>query len=77
MTPLGLEAGYLGLNVRYYALAALSLRRFVAGRLYVFLKARYIANPSDLTWTEFNSRLDAVLASFEKSIVPQLIPTDI
>ena len=46
VTPLTLQTSNLGLNMRYAALAALSLRRYVAGRLYVFLKARYITKPS-------------------------------
>ncbi len=77
VTPLALQAGYLELNVRFYALAALSLRRFVAGRLYVILKARSIATPTDPTWVSFTSRFDALLASFEKSIAPQLVAVDI
>jgi hypothetical protein len=32
------------LNFRYYSLAALSLRRYVAGRMYVLLKSQYIVN---------------------------------
>jgi hypothetical protein len=77
VSPLALETGYLGLNIRYYALAALSLRRFVAGRLYLFMKSRYIAHPTDPAWTEFFSRFNALLDSFEQSIAPQLVAADI
>jgi hypothetical protein len=77
VVPLSLQTGYLGLNVRYYALAALSLRRFVAGRLYLFMKSRYITNTADPTWTDFLARFNGVLSSFEQSIAPQLVAADI
>ena len=75
--PLTLRTGYLALNLRYYALAALSLRRFVGGRLYTSLKARYITNPQDPLWTVFLARYDSFLSSFEQSVVPQLVSADI
>lgn len=75
--PLTLQTGYVGLNLRYFALGALSLRRFVGGRLYVYLKARYIANPHDSMWTDFQARYSSFLSSFEQSVVPQLVPVDI
>jgi len=77
VTPLALTTGYLFLNTRFYALAALSLRRFVAGRLYVTLKARALASPADPTWKAFLDRYQALLQEFETSIVPQLTAADI
>lgn len=77
IAPLALQTGHLFLNVRYYSLAALSMRRFVAGRLYLLLKSRYIATPDDHTWTEFLSRFDGFLSSFEQSIAPQLVAADV
>ena len=77
VNPLALNTGYLFLNVRYYSLAALSLRRYVGGRLYVFLKSRYITNLADPVWTGFLDRYHAVLGSFEESIVPHLVEGDI
>ena len=75
--PLMVQTGHLFLNVRYYSLAALSMRRFVAGRLYLFMKTRSIAHPDGLQWTVFLSRFNDMLSSFEQSIVPQLVTTDI
>jgi hypothetical protein len=77
IAPLSLQTGHLFLNVRYFSLAALSMRRFVAGRLYLLLKPRYITNPDDPTWTQFLSRFDSFLSSFEQSIAPQLVAADI
>jgi hypothetical protein len=77
ITPLSLQTGHLFLNVRYFSLAALSMRRFVAGRLYLSLKSRYITSPDDPAWTGFLSRFDRFLSSFEQSISPQLVAADI
>ncbi|MGA2975412.1 MAG: FecR domain-containing protein [Spirochaetia bacterium] len=77
VTPLVVKTTALGLNLRYSSLAALSLRRFVAGRLYVFLKARYITQPSAETWTSFLTHYNELLAGFETSIVPHLVEADI
>lgn len=77
VSPLAFQTGYLFLNARYFALAALSLRRYVGGRLYMFMKSRYIAAPAEPAWAEFRARFDRVLAGFERSVVPQLTAEDI
>jgi hypothetical protein len=75
--PIAQKTGSLFLNMRYYSLAALSLKRFVAGRLYVFLKAKYITNPRDPVWTSFLAKYNSLAESFEKSIASYLVPVDI
>jgi hypothetical protein len=75
--PLMNQTAALSLNLRYSALAALSLRRFVAGRLYLFLKAQFIGRESDLEWSGFAARFNDLLSAFEKSVVPQLVQADI
>ena len=75
--PLMGQTAQLFLNVRYFSLAALSMRRFVAGRLYLFMKARSIAHSDDPQWTDFLSRFNDMLVTFEQSIVPQLVAADI
>ena len=77
VTPIALATAHSFLNMRYNALAALSLRRFVAGRLYVSLKAGSIAHQSDEGWVQFLSRYNALLDKFEASVVPHLVPVDI
>jgi hypothetical protein len=76
-SPIMTKTLTVGMNSRFSALAALSLRRYIAGRLYLFMKARYIANPGDATYAEFLSRFEELLAGFEKSIVPILVKADI
>jgi hypothetical protein len=75
--PLSVETSNLGLNVRYFSLAALSLRRFVAGRSYLLLKANHIAKPGNNTYREYFSRFQELLDDFEASIVPYLVEADI
>jgi hypothetical protein len=75
--PLSLTTGHYFLNMRYNALAALSLRRFVAGRLYLFMKARSLAGAGSEEWTAFIARYNDLLGKFETSIVPHLVPVDI
>ena len=77
VSPIINQTVALSLNLRYSALAALSLRRFVAGRLYMYLKSRHIAEQDAPAWTDFLSRYRAFLASFEQSIVPQMVEADI
>jgi hypothetical protein len=75
--PLMNQTAALSLNLRYSTLAALSLRRFVTGRLYVALKAKYIAEPGSDAWTSFLARYHELLGSFEASIAPHLVEADI
>jgi hypothetical protein len=77
VTPLVNQTVALGLNLRYSTLAALSLRRFVGGRLYLFMKSQYISRPDDAAWTGFLSRYQDLLAGFEQSIVPFMAEADI
>jgi hypothetical protein len=77
VSPLLTQTISLGMNVRFSALAALSLRRYVGGRLYLFMKAQNIARPEDTAYGEFLSRYGALLSSFENSIVPYLVKADI
>lgn len=75
--PLTIDTGNLVLNYRYYTLAALSLRRYVAGRLYLIIKTKYIINLNDIKYRDFLDSYNKLLLSFEKSIVPRLVEADI
>jgi len=77
LIPLATQTATLHLNTRYFALGALSMRRFIAGRLYLALKARAITHPEDPQWEDFLSRYNGMLSTFEQSIVPQLVVADI
>jgi hypothetical protein len=75
--PLRVQTGNLFLNVRYYSLAALSLRRYVGGRMYMLLKIKHITSPTDETYTQFLSLFRQLLSEYEDNIVPLLVETDI
>jgi len=75
--PLMLKTLALGLNVRYSSLAALSLRRFVAGRLYVTERVKYIDREDSSEWQDFLQKYTIILDGFEKMIAPQLVEADI
>jgi hypothetical protein len=75
--PLMVQTSNLSLNLGYSTMAALSLRRFVVGRLYIFMKARYITHVDDPAWTEFLSRHNSLLSSFESSVALHLVQDQI
>ena len=66
VTPLMLQTSNLFLNLRYHALAALSLRRWVGGRLYLFQKARYMTSPADPGYADFLARFHRLLDEFRE-----------
>ena len=77
ISPLSAQRRYLYLNLRYYSLAALSMRRYVGGRLYVFLKAKYITDSDDPTYQQYNDRFRDFLADFESTIIPHVVEIDL
>ena len=77
VVPLSLKTSNLVLNIRYYALSALSLRRYIMGRMYMTLKSMYITDPDNKTYTDFKRVFMQTLKLFEKSVVPQLVEADI
>ncbi len=75
--PLAVQTSNLVLNYRYYAVAALSLRRYVGGRMYLFLKAGQIRNPEEPSRAVFQEKFQQMLSEFEEKIVPRLLEVDI
>jgi len=65
------------LNYRYYSLAALSLRRYVAGRMYVIFKSQYIHRIFNATYQDFLAQYTELLEKFERSIIPYIVEADI
>lgn len=75
--PLESKAGGLYLNARYYVIGALSLRRYVAGRMYLLMKSHSLSAPADPAYRAFLTRYNDFLALFEQFVVPRLADTDI
>jgi hypothetical protein len=65
------------INVRFFSLATLSMRRYVAGRLYLFMKSSYITNTGSETYQDFESLYYAFLHRFEESIIPHIVEIDL
>jgi len=75
--PLMQAQGTLILNIRYYALTALSLRRYVLGGMYMEMKTRHPKGQGDPAFSQFYDAYSRVLGDFEAEFVPQLVDADI
>ncbi|MDX9801870.1 MAG: FecR domain-containing protein [Spirochaetia bacterium] len=67
----------LSLNVRYYALSSLSMRRFILGNMYAEIKTRFMTKLDDPVYREFENVYKRVLEKFEDTSIPQINETDI
>ena len=65
------------INLRFYSLAALSLRRYVGGRLYLFMKSQYITNTGNTAYQNFEQNYRTFLDQFEGMIIPHIVDIDI
>ncbi len=74
--PLEVKTSYLAMNIRYYALSALSFRRFVLGRMYLLLKGEYLMNPGAPEYRGFLEIYEELLNRFERSVTPHLVKAD-
>lgn len=75
--PLMDARGILILDIRYYALSALSLRRFALGAMYAEIKSRHMLDPETGAYGDFIAVYRRILAEFEADFVPRLVPADI
>ncbi len=70
---LEIESTFLIINIRYYALSALSLRRYVLGRMYLILKSMYITDLTNPVYIEFLEIKENILDVYEKEVVESFI----
>jgi len=75
--PVGIEASYLYLDIRYNALSALSLRRFILGKMYLTIKTKYILKLDSKLVKDFMSIYNRILRDFEKAVKVHLVEPDI
>lgn len=75
--PKEMETSNLVLNYRYYALSALSLRRYVVSSMYVQMKTRFILDSADPIFSSFLDEYERFLMIYEKNVVPYLVEADI
>jgi hypothetical protein len=65
------------LNIRYYALSYLSMRRFVLGGLYVEMKSRYFLRQDDPVFKGFFDVYNQIVHDYENTIAHRLNDADI
>lgn len=75
--PLEVLASSQFLNVRYYALSAFSLKRFVLGRMYIRLASSYMNDVGNPIYQKFLAVYNRSVQSFNASVVPFLVAADI
>ena len=80
--PLEVETSYLALNIRYFALSALSYRRFILGTMYLRIKVRDLEETlaqgtSAPGYDDFYRLYEAVIERFERAVTPHLVEIDI
>lgn len=74
-TPLSIQTGNAVLNYRYYALSALSIRRYVLGPLYVQMRSRNMLK-QDASYQTFMDEYAALLEEFRSDFGPYLNSLD-
>lgn len=75
--PLRIENHNAFVTLRYWASSALSLRRYVLGRMYMSLKSSYISDLDDPNFQEFLDVYRRILDVYEKKVVPPLTDADL
>jgi hypothetical protein len=75
--PLEVETTYFSLNLRYYALSALSFRRFVLGPMYARVKSAYINRLDSAVYQEFETIYRRILGDYERDITSWLVEADL
>ena len=75
--PLEVETSYMRLNLRYYALSALSFRRYVLGSIYARVKSAFINRLDSAVYREFVDVYRSILSDYERDITPLLVEADI
>ena len=77
ITPLSNDATIHAFNTRYYALTALSLRRYVLGGIYVEMRSRFFLDAANPVYRDFVSAYEEILAEYERRVTPDLVNVDI
>ena len=70
-------ASELAINMRFNALSALSLRRFVLGRMYLKLKGEALSGDPHPAYRQYLRDHARLLEKYERDVVPHLVVADI
>ncbi len=75
--PAEIKTSGMRQNVRYYALSAFSMRRFMLGNMYVQMNTSFVHKRNDPVYLDFMDAYGEFMKYFEKRIVPYLLGADI
>jgi len=74
VNPISLNTKNQFLNLRYYILSSISLRRYILGRLYMFMKLDYIEDLTNKKYISFISYYDRIIRNMNDKIFnPDLV----
>ncbi len=74
--PLEVETSYLRLNLRYYALSALSFRRFVLGSMYAQVKSAFLNRLDSDEYKAFEQTYMKILSDYDRDVSSYLVEAD-
>ncbi|MBN2736792.1 MAG: FecR domain-containing protein [Spirochaetales bacterium] len=74
--PREVHSSYLQLNIRYFVLSALSMRRYMMTSIYIKVKMNWLIK-HDFDWAGFSEKYNRILATFENQVMPYLVLRDI
>ncbi len=77
VTPVAIETSNQFLNIRYYTLSSLSLRRWILGKMYLTMKTSFYGNYKNPLYKDFLDVYYRILDKFESGIVLNLVDADI
>ena len=71
------QSSYLKLNMRYFAVSSLSLRRHLVGNMYVNIRTKYMGDTENPVYVDFVREYYKFLDLYEKALIPYLVDADI
>lgn len=77
IVELDIRSTYLKLNVRYYAISSLSLRRHLVGTMYVNIRTSYILDNENPEYLSFQKEYQNFLKVFENEVTEFLVLADL
>ncbi|WP_319415200.1 FecR family protein [Marispirochaeta aestuarii] len=77
VTPVGHQESIIFSNLRYFALTAFSLKRYVMASQFSLIKAQSLVNKNDETFKDFMAIYDRIILKIEDRIFNFLVQNDI
>ena len=77
LSPESTFAGNINHNLRFFALTAFSMKRFVMAKQYSLLKAQQLIGTTNSMIKQSFELMNKIEENFDLSIVPKLVPNDI